>query len=77
MERPWIGRDESGWNPPTHYLDANDSLNFFLPLDDVIRLGRTDTNVGDVQVLLLDRGSDAPPQRHENGDAASERETDR
>jgi hydroxypyruvate reductase len=44
-----------GLDAPTHYLDANDSLNFFLPLDDVIRLGRTDTNVGDVQVLLLDR----------------------
>jgi glycerate 2-kinase len=66
-----------GLDPPTRYLDANDSLNFFLPLDDVIRLGRTDTNVGDVQVLLLDRGSDAPPQPAENGDATSERESDR
>jgi hydroxypyruvate reductase len=46
-----------GLQPPEHYLDMNDSLNFFLPLDDVIQLGRTDTNVGDVQVLLLDRAT--------------------
>jgi hydroxypyruvate reductase len=39
---------------PGHYLAANDSLAFFAALDDVIRLGRTDTNVGDLQVLLID-----------------------
>ena len=39
---------------PGHYLAANDSLAFFAPLDDVVRLGRTDTNVGDLQVLLID-----------------------
>src|SRR4029453_18074698 len=39
-----------GLESPARYLDANDSVNFFLPLDDVVRLGRTDTNVGDVQV---------------------------
>ncbi|MGH9384125.1 MAG: glycerate kinase type-2 family protein [Vicinamibacterales bacterium] len=44
-----------GLKTPTHYLNANDSLSFFTPLNDVIRLGRTDTNVGDVQVLLLGR----------------------
>jgi glycerate 2-kinase len=44
-----------GLQTPAQYLDANDSLSFFQPLDDVIRLGRTDTNVGDVQVLLLER----------------------
>jgi glycerate 2-kinase len=43
-----------GLETPARYLDANDSLNFFQPLDDVVRLGRTDTNVGDVQVLLVD-----------------------
>jgi glycerate 2-kinase len=42
-----------GLEAPDHYLNTNDSLNFFQPLEDVIRLGRTDTNVGDVQVLLL------------------------
>jgi hydroxypyruvate reductase len=39
---------------PGNYLAANDSFAFFAPLDDVVRLGRTDTNVGDLQVLLID-----------------------
>jgi len=39
---------------PGNYLAANDSLAFFAPLDDVVRLGRTDTNVGDLQVILID-----------------------
>jgi hydroxypyruvate reductase len=39
---------------PDKYLAANDSLSFFAPLDDVVRLGRTDTNVGDLQVILID-----------------------
>jgi hydroxypyruvate reductase len=46
-----------GLEAPTRYLDANDSLAFFAALDDVIRLGRTDTNVGDLQVLLIDSGT--------------------
>ena len=28
-------------------------LAFFARLDDVVRLGRTDTNVGDIQILLV------------------------
>ncbi len=44
----------SGLAPPQHYLAANDSLAFFAPLGDTIRTGRTDTNVGDLQVLLID-----------------------
>ena len=43
-----------GLDPPGNYLAANDSLAFFAPLDDVVRTGRTDTNVGDLQVLLID-----------------------
>lgn len=39
---------------PGSYLATNDSLAFFAPLDDVVRLGRTDTNVGDLQVILID-----------------------
>jgi glycerate 2-kinase len=39
---------------PGNYLAANDSLSFFAALDDVVRLGRTDTNVGDLQVILID-----------------------
>jgi len=45
---------EAGLAQPSHYFAANDSLAFFAPLDDVVRLGRTDTNVGDLQVLLID-----------------------
>lgn len=41
---------------PDHYLAANDSFAFFASLDDVIRLGRTDTNVGDLQVILIEQG---------------------
>ena len=39
---------------PGNYLAMNDSLAFFAPLDDLVRLGRTDTNVGDLQVILID-----------------------
>jgi hydroxypyruvate reductase len=39
---------------PGSYLAANDSLSFFAALDDTVQLGRTDTNVGDLQVLLID-----------------------
>jgi glycerate 2-kinase len=44
----------AGLASPGHYLAANDSFAFFAPLGDVVRLGRTDTNVGDLQVLLID-----------------------
>lgn len=44
----------AGLSPPSAYLTANDSFAFFAPLDDLVRLGRTDTNVGDLQVLLID-----------------------
>ena len=43
----------AGLQPPGNYLAANDSFAFFAPLDDVVRLGRTDTNVGDLQVFLI------------------------
>jgi hydroxypyruvate reductase len=44
----------AGLSPPDYYLAANDSFAFFAPLGDAVRLGRTDTNVGDLQVLLID-----------------------
>jgi glycerate 2-kinase len=44
----------AGLRAPAYYLAANDSFAFFAPLDDLVRLGRTDTNVGDLQVLLID-----------------------
>lgn len=37
---------------PASFLDDNNSYDFFARLGDLIHLGRTDTNVGDVQVLL-------------------------
>ena len=45
---------QAGLAPPGNFLAANDSFAFFAPLGDVVRLGRTDTNVGDLQVLLID-----------------------
>jgi glycerate-2-kinase len=42
-----------GLHAPEQYLAQNDSLNFFEPLSHVIRTGPTDTNVGDLQVLLV------------------------
>lgn len=39
---------------PARYLDDNDTYNFFLPLDDLVRTGPTNTNVGDIQVVLVD-----------------------
>lgn len=42
-----------GLESPGSYLATNDSLAFFARLDDVIRLGRTDTNVGDLQVMVI------------------------
>ena len=45
---------QAGLAPPGNFLAANDSFAFFAPLGDAVRLGRTDTNVGDLQVLLID-----------------------
>jgi glycerate-2-kinase len=44
-----LGRDRPGSD-----LSPNDSLAFFGAQGDAGRLGRTDTNVGDLQVLLID-----------------------
>ncbi len=38
---------------PRHYLDNNDAYAFFDALGDLVRTGPTDTNVGDLQVLLI------------------------
>ena len=46
----------AGLESPSHYLAANDSFAFFASLDDVIRLGRTETNVGDLQVIVIEQG---------------------
>lgn len=44
---------DAGLAAPAAYLDRNDSYAFFSALGDLIETGRTDTNVGDLQVLLL------------------------
>lgn len=44
---------QQGLASPAAYLDDNDSYSFFNPIGDLIRLGATGTNVGDLQVLLL------------------------
>ncbi len=43
-----------GVGAPATYLAANDSYAFFNPLGDLVRTGPTDTNVGDLQVVLID-----------------------
>ncbi len=44
---------QAGLDAPGDYLAANNSLAFFAPLGDVIRLGRTRTNVGDLQAIVF------------------------
>jgi glycerate 2-kinase len=41
-----------GLASPTTYLDDNNSYAYFSTLGDLISTGRTDTNVGDIQILL-------------------------
>lgn len=43
----------AGLGAPGQYLATNNSLAYFAPLDDVVRLGRTHTNVGDLQVIVI------------------------
>ena len=38
---------------PELFLKDNNAYDFFAVLGDLIHLGRTDTNVGDVQILLV------------------------
>ena len=43
----------AGLDAPERYLDNNDSYRFFERLGDLIRTGPTNTNVGDLQVILI------------------------
>jgi hydroxypyruvate reductase len=47
---------EAGLKPPEDYLCDNDAYSFFRALGDLIVTGPTHTNVGDLQVAMLDRG---------------------
>lgn len=49
----WERAAARGLPPVGDVLDRNDSSSFFDPLGDALRTGRTDTNVGDLQVLLV------------------------
>ena len=52
VDRSTLSRAAAKSASPEAALDNNDSYPFFDSLGDLIRLGRTDTNVGDMQVLL-------------------------
>jgi hydroxypyruvate reductase len=43
----------AGLGPPGRYLDDNNAFAFFEALGDLIHTGPTDTNVGDLQVILF------------------------
>jgi hydroxypyruvate reductase len=51
-DRTTLTRARSLGFTPSAFLQDNNSYDFFAMLGDLIHLGRTDTNVGDVQVLL-------------------------
>jgi hydroxypyruvate reductase len=45
----------AGIGSPTQHLDDNNSYAFFDALGDVIRTGPTSTNVGDLQIIMVDQ----------------------
>jgi hydroxypyruvate reductase len=45
--------EAAGVGPPARFLANNDAHAFFAALDDLLITGPTDTNVGDLQVILL------------------------
>ena len=60
VDRSTLSRAAAKLASPEAALDNNDAYSFFDTLGDLIRLGRTDTNVGDLQVLLAGSPSAAP-----------------
>jgi hydroxypyruvate reductase len=52
VDRSTLARAMSLGLNPQAFLDDNNAYEFFATLGDLIHLGRTDTNVGDLQVLL-------------------------
>jgi hydroxypyruvate reductase len=52
VDRTTLTRAAAARLDPESYLRDNDSYHFFQPLGDLIRLGPTGTNVGDLQVVL-------------------------
>ncbi len=45
--------ERAGLRPPEAYLDDNDAYRFFGALGDLVITGPSDTNVGDIQILLI------------------------
>ena len=43
----------AGIDTPAHHLADNNAYEFFSALGDLIRTGPTNTNVGDIQVILV------------------------
>jgi hydroxypyruvate reductase len=48
--------ERAGLRPPEAYLDDNDAYRFFGALGDLVITGPSETNVGDVQILLIAPG---------------------
>jgi hydroxypyruvate reductase len=48
-----VRAQSSGLRSPQAYLDDNNTYEFFDALGDLIRTGPTNTNVGDLQVILI------------------------
>ena len=44
---------DAGLERPEHYLAANDSYTFFDSLGDLVQIGASETNVGDLQIALI------------------------
>ena len=44
---------DAGLERPEHYLAANDSYTFFDTLGDLLKIGASETNVGDLQIALI------------------------
>ena len=44
---------DAGLERPEHYLAANDSYTFFDSLGDLLKIGASETNVGDLQIALI------------------------
>jgi glycerate 2-kinase len=55
VDRTTLDRAAAKGLSPESILAANDSFTLFESLGDLIRTGRTDTNVGDLQILLASR----------------------
>jgi glycerate 2-kinase len=58
VDRLTMARAEAAGLSAARALKENDSWTFFAALGDVIRTGPTDTNVGDIQVVLADDWSE-------------------